>query len=169
MGETPPFVQETAGHFWGLPRFSEFLWRPKAGQSPSNPGEAPRSCYVAAPMSEAPPSPAEPPKSEPTSAAVGPETLPPASVGHPSRDGRIAVVNCVSRHSANGNYINRHSCGVPLTERAEADFNGKSAKLSWTAGPDGKKIDSEIYKVVVMLAKPGDNSQIALNRGARIR
>jgi hypothetical protein len=100
---------------------------------------------------------------EPLYALVG-TTL---SLGLP--DGRIAVVNCVSRHSAGGNYINRHSCGVPLTEHAEADFNGKSAKLSWTASPDGKKIDSEIYRIVAMLAKPGDNNQIALNRGARIR
>jgi hypothetical protein len=89
------------------------------------------------------------------------------SLGLP--DGRIALVNCVSRHSANGNYINRHSCGVPLTQHAEADFNGRSAKLSWTVGPDGKKTDSETYRVVAMLAKPGDNNQIALNRGTATR
>src|SRR3569833_3512275 len=40
-------------------------------------------------------------------------------------DGRIALVNCVSRHSANGNYINRRSCGMPLTERADAEFIGQ--------------------------------------------
>jgi hypothetical protein len=97
---------------------------------------------------------------EPLYALVG-TTL---SLGLP--DGRIAVVNCVSRHSASGNYINRHSCGVPLTQHAEADFNGQSAKLSWTAGPDGKKTDSETYRIVAMLAKPGDNNQIALNRAA---
>jgi hypothetical protein len=88
---------------------------------------------------------------------------------HGLPDGRIALVNCVSRHSANGNYINRHSCGVPLTQHAEADFNGRSAKLSWTVGPDGKKTDSETYRVVAMLAKPGDNNQIALNRGTATR
>lgn len=95
---------------------------------------------------------------EPSYALVG-TTL---SLGMP--DGRIALVNCISRHSANGNYINRHSCGVPLGERAEADFNGQSAKLSWTVGPDGKKTDSETYRVVVMLAKPGGDSQVASNR-----
>ena len=85
------------------------------------------------------------------------------SLGLP--DGRIAVVNCVSRHSANGNYINRHSCGMPLGERAEADFAGQSAKLSWTVGTDGKKTESELYRVVALLAKPGgDNSQVAANR-----
>jgi hypothetical protein len=85
------------------------------------------------------------------------------SLGLP--DGRIAVVNCVSKHSANGNYINRRSCGVPLSERAEADFNGQSAKLSWTVGPEGKKTESETYRVVALLAKPGgDNSQVAANQ-----
>ena len=85
------------------------------------------------------------------------------SLGLP--DGRIALVNCVSRHSANGNYINRHSCGVPLGERAEADFAGQSAKLSWTVGPDGRKTEAETYRVVALLARPGgDNSQVAANR-----
>jgi len=82
------------------------------------------------------------------------------SLGLP--DGRIALVNCVSRHSANGNYINRRSCGVPLGERAEAEFTGQSAKLSWNV--NHSKVDSETYKVIALLAKPGDNSQLASNR-----
>jgi hypothetical protein len=89
------------------------------------------------------------------------------SLGLP--DGRIALVNCVSRHSTGGNYINRHSCGMPMTQHAEADFNGQSAKLSWPVGSDGNKTDSETYRVVAMLAKPGDNNQIALNRGVATR
>lgn len=98
------------------------------------------------------------PKGTPTYLLFG-TTL---SLGLP--DGRIALVNCVSRHSANGNYINRHSCGVPLSERAEAEFAGHSAKLSWTFGPNGNKTESETYKVVAMLAKPGENNQLASNR-----
>jgi hypothetical protein len=85
------------------------------------------------------------------------------------QDGRIALVNCVSRHSASGNYINRHSCGVPLTERADVEFNGQSAKLSWTPGQSDKKIESENYRVVAMLAKPGQNNQIASNHEAGTR
>ena len=85
------------------------------------------------------------------------------SLGLP--DGRIALVNCISRHSASGNYINRHSCGMPLTEHADAEFVGQSAKLSWTLEPNGHKTESETYKVVAMLAKPADNSQIASDRG----
>lgn len=85
------------------------------------------------------------------------------SLGLP--DGRIAVVNCIDRHSANGNYINRHSCGMPLTPRAEAEFSGQSAKLSWSVGQDGKKTESETYRVVAVLAKPFDNNQIAEAQG----
>ncbi|MBS1802862.1 MAG: hypothetical protein JST28_05815 [Acidobacteria bacterium] len=83
------------------------------------------------------------------------------SLGLP--DGRIALVNCVSRHSANGNYINRHSCGMPLTERADAEFVGQSAKLSWTLAVNGNRTESETYRVVAVLAKPGDN-QVASNQ-----
>jgi len=84
------------------------------------------------------------------------------SLGLP--DGRIALVNCVSRHSANGNYINRHSCGMPLTERADAEFTGQSAKLSWNVGPDGRKTEVETYRVIALLAKPGENNEVASNK-----
>lgn len=73
------------------------------------------------------------------------------SLGLP--DGRVAVVNCVNRYSAKGNYINRRSCGMPMVERVDAEFNGKIAKLTWPVGPNGKKIESETYKVVAMLDK----------------
>ena len=82
------------------------------------------------------------------------------SLGLP--DGRIAVVNCVSRHSSNGNYINRHSCGMPLSERADAEFAGQSAKLSWTLVQNGNKVETETYKVVAVLSKPDD--QMASSR-----
>jgi hypothetical protein len=84
------------------------------------------------------------------------------SLGLP--DGRIAVVNCVSRHSANGNFVNRHSCGMPLTERVDAEFIGQSARLSWNVASNNNKTESETYKVVALLAKPGDNNQLASNR-----
>lgn len=84
------------------------------------------------------------------------------SLGLP--DGRIALVNCVSRHSANGNYINRHSCGMPMTERADAEFTGQSAKLSWTLASNGNKTQSETYRVVALLPRPVENSQFASNR-----
>src|SRR3569833_2522150 len=79
------------------------------------------------------------------------------SLGLP--DGRIALVNCVSRHSANGNYINRRSCGMPLTERADAEFLGQNAKLSWNVVSDIKRTERETYRVIAMLPKPGENNQ----------
>jgi len=92
---------------------------------------------------------------EPTYTLIG-TTL---SLGLP--DGRIAVVNCVDRHSTRGTYINRHSCGMPLVERVGVEFSGRSAKLSWPAAPDGKRTETETYRVVAVLAKPADNNQVA--------
>lgn len=85
---------------------------------------------------------------EPTYTLIG-TTL---SLGLP--DGRIAVVNCIDRHSEKGNYINRHTCGMPLSQHVEADINGQNAKLTWRVGPDGKKTESENYKVVALLSRP---------------
>ncbi len=76
-------------------------------------------------------------------------------------DGRIALVNCVDRHSAKGNYINRHACGMPMGEHVDVEFLGQSAKLTWLVTPDGKKIESETYKVVAMLDKPVETARIA--------
>jgi hypothetical protein len=81
------------------------------------------------------------------------------SLGLP--DGRIAVVNCVNRYSAKGNYVNRRSCGMPMVDRVEAEFNGKRARLTWRVGPDGKKTESETYKVVALLAKPTESARVS--------
>jgi hypothetical protein len=67
-------------------------------------------------------------------------------------DGRIALVNCVSKYSSKGNYVNRRSCGMPLSEHVQAEFNGKTAKLKWPVGNDGKT-ESETYKIVAYLDK----------------
>lgn len=67
-------------------------------------------------------------------------------------DGRVALVNCVNKYSPKGNYINRRNCGMPLVDHVQAEFSGKTAKLKWSAGPDGKA-ESEIYKIVAFLDK----------------
>jgi hypothetical protein len=67
-------------------------------------------------------------------------------------DGRVALVNCVNRYSPKGNYINRKSCGMPLVERVHAEFSGKTAKLKWAIGGEGK-VESETYKLVALLEK----------------
>jgi hypothetical protein len=85
------------------------------------------------------------------------------SLGLP--DGRIALVNCIDRHSSKGNYINRQTCGMPLGERVEVEFAGHSAKLIWTAGRDGRKPESQIYKIVAMLAKPVETARVTNAEG----
>ena len=80
-------------------------------------------------------------------------------------DGRVAVVNCVNRYSAKGSYINRRSCGMPLVEHVEAEFSGHSAKLKWPVGQDGKKIESETYRIVAMLDKRIETARISANEG----
>lgn len=67
-------------------------------------------------------------------------------------DGRVALVNCVNRYSPRGNYINRRSCGMPLVERVQAEFSGKTAKLKWPIGADGKT-ESATYKLLALLEK----------------
>jgi hypothetical protein len=43
---------------------------------------------------------------------------------------------------------------VPLVEDVEADFHGDKAKLQWVVSLDGKKGQSETYKVLAVLPKP---------------
>jgi hypothetical protein len=64
----------------------------------------------------------------------------------------MAVVNCVSKYSPKGDYINRRSCRQPVLDDIEADFKGKHAKLYWTVSLDGKKKESETYDVLAVLA-----------------
>ena len=67
--------------------------------------------------------------------------------------GRIAVLNCVSKYSPKGDYVNQRSCRMPLVNDIQAEFKGKNAKLIWTASIDGKKTDSETYKILGVLDK----------------
>ncbi|MGA9568025.1 MAG: hypothetical protein WBS19_21035, partial [Candidatus Korobacteraceae bacterium] len=68
-------------------------------------------------------------------------------------DGRMAVVNCVSKYKPKGDYINRRSCRMPLTDDIEADFKGKNVKLEWPVSLDGKKMESETYNILAILPK----------------
>jgi hypothetical protein len=67
-------------------------------------------------------------------------------------DGRIALLNCVNKYSSKGNYVNRRSCGMPMSEHVQAEINGRTAKLKWTIGPEGKN-ESETYRVLALLDK----------------
>jgi hypothetical protein len=70
-------------------------------------------------------------------------------------DGRGVVVNCESKYQPKFDYINRRDCRMPLVDNIEAEFHGNSAKLSWAVSLDGKKIQSETYKVLAILEANG--------------
>src|SRR5271157_107468 len=65
-------------------------------------------------------------------------------------DGREAVVNCSSKFAEHfaGHAGNRRSCRVPLTDTVEVEFKGDKAKIIWITSLDGKKKESETYKVI---------------------
>jgi len=69
-------------------------------------------------------------------------------------DGRGAIVNCESKYAPKGDYINRRDCRMPLVENIQAEFRGDKAKLTWVVSLDGKKTQSETYKVLAILDKP---------------
>jgi hypothetical protein len=71
-------------------------------------------------------------------------------------DGRVAIVNCESKFSGHllGPGASRRSCRIPLVETLQAEFHGDNAKLVWAVSLDGKKTQSETYKVLSVLDKP---------------
>jgi hypothetical protein len=71
-------------------------------------------------------------------------------------DGRIAVVNCESKFAEHfaGPAGNHRSCRMPIVDTIEADFHGDKAKLEWPVSLDGKKKQSETYKVLGILGQP---------------
>jgi len=71
-------------------------------------------------------------------------------------DGRSAVVNCESKFQERmaGRAGNHRSCRIPLVDEIQAEFKGDNAKLEWVVSLDGKKMQSETYKIVAILGKP---------------
>jgi hypothetical protein len=69
-------------------------------------------------------------------------------------DGQLVVVNCESKYRLRGDHINRRSCRMPLVGDIQAEFGGDKAKLIWPVSLDGKKTQSETYKIVAVLNKP---------------
>jgi len=78
-------------------------------------------------------------------------------------DGRVAVVNCESKFKERfaGPAGNRRSCRVPLVDAIQADFHGDKAKLEWVVSLDGKKKQSETYKILAVLDKPKEAAPTA--------
>lgn len=70
-------------------------------------------------------------------------------------DGRSVVVNCESKFQERmaGPAGNHRSCRIPLVDEIQADFHGDNAKLEWVVSLDGKKRQSETYKILAILGK----------------
>jgi len=68
-------------------------------------------------------------------------------------DGRLVVVNCESKFKERfaGHQGNRRSCRVPLIDDIQVEFDGDNAKLQWPVSIDGKKTQSETYKILGIL------------------
>jgi hypothetical protein len=54
---------------------------------------------------------------------------------------------------------NHRSCRIPLVESIDAEFKGDKAKLEWVVSLDGKKKQSETYKILAILDKPQDTQK----------
>lgn len=74
-------------------------------------------------------------------------------------DGRLAIVNCESKFAEHmaGRAGNRRSCRMPLVDSIQAEFKGDNAKLIWPVSLDGKKMQSETYRILGVLDKPKSN------------
>ena len=70
-------------------------------------------------------------------------------------DGRVAVVNCNSKFAERmaGPAGNHRSCRTPLVDEIQVEFSGDKAKLKWPVSIDGRKIESETYKILGVLDK----------------
>ena len=70
-------------------------------------------------------------------------------------DGRLAVVNCASKiNLTEFNNHTRRSCRIPPGDYIQAEFDGDNAKLRWSVSIDGKKFQSETYKILTVIDKP---------------
>lgn len=79
--------------------------------------------------------------------------------------GRVAVINCegkiTNRLDAMGRILYNsgtvtptfRSCRVPMVDTLLAEFSGGKAKLWWPVSIDGKKLQSETYKILAVLER----------------
>ena len=70
-------------------------------------------------------------------------------------DGRIVVVNCNAKPNwTDWNHPTTYrGCREPMTNTIDAEFDGDNAKLEWPVSIDGKKKQSETYKIIGILTK----------------
>jgi hypothetical protein len=62
-------------------------------------------------------------------------------------------VNCEGKFKERmaGPAGNHRSCRIPLVDEFNVDFKGDNAKLEWPTSIDGKKMESETYKILGIL------------------
>jgi hypothetical protein len=72
--------------------------------------------------------------------------------------GRVAVVNCESKFKYQYGGSVRRSCRTPLVDDIQVEFKGKDAKLMWPASIDGKKFESETYRILAVLDRQPNGS-----------
>lgn len=70
-------------------------------------------------------------------------------------DGRVAVVNCDIKFAERfaGAAGNHRNCRIPLIDHFQVDFDKDKAKLIWPVSIDGKKMESETYKILAVFDK----------------
>ena len=69
-------------------------------------------------------------------------------------DSRIVVVNCDSQENWGWSSGFQRSCRVPLANTTtRPEFHGSKVKLIWRVSLDGKKKESEAYKILGILSK----------------
>lgn len=90
-----------------------------------------------------------------TPSVVGTYTVSGSTLSLRLPDGRLVVVNCDSKPN-HTEWTGRgvRNCRVPTTDKIQAEFDGEKAKLVWSVGIDGKKTQSETYKIITIIEKP---------------
>jgi hypothetical protein len=69
-------------------------------------------------------------------------------------DRRLVRVVCESKYALRFDYINRRSCRTPPADEVTAEFNGDEAKLIWSVSLDNRKMQSETYTILDIVASP---------------
>ena len=62
-------------------------------------------------------------------------------------------MNCESKYALKADYINRRSCRLPMVDDIQAEFSGNNAKLKWSVSLDGRKTESETYKILAVFSR----------------
>ena len=68
----------------------------------------------------------------------------------------MAVVNCDSKTNwTDFSHMDqiRRSCRIPMVNEIKAEFDGAKAKLKWSVSIDGKKLESETYRILAVIDK----------------